>query len=177
MDPYAFMEAGEIRLSDVQRLIELTQQGVLVWRGSSGRYAMSAEPVTGEALDWAAVSAELVGANLRGVRIGWNPSTDKLHFLRLTDHGHEQHYVEAGSSPELMAAGEELHQLGRRALRLGGRLTRGEEGDVRPCSTCEQDTEHMHLHDAPYGLAGATMAGSERYVCTVCETPMFCQPA
>lgn len=31
-------------------------------------------------------------------------------------------------------------------------------------------TQHSHMHDSPYGLAGAHMAGTERFVCRECQT-------
>ena len=36
------------------------------------------------------------------------------------------------------------------------------------CEVCKVETEHTHLIDAPYGLPGAYMSGTERYECSRC---------
>lgn len=41
------------------------------------------------------------------------------------------------------------------------------------CSKCKKVTEHRHLHDSPYGMAGAHMSGTERYECQVCGRGIY----
>lgn len=36
------------------------------------------------------------------------------------------------------------------------------------CDTCKEATEHFVVYDAPHGISGAVMAGSERYKCANC---------
>lgn len=46
---------------------------------------------------------------------------------------------------------------------------------VTYCRRCERATMHRHLHDAPYGLAGAHMVGSERYECKACGNAVYAE--
>lgn len=41
------------------------------------------------------------------------------------------------------------------------------------CPYCSTETEHTHTHQAPYGLAGAHMSGSEQFCCLRCEKSTF----
>lgn len=40
--------------------------------------------------------------------------------------------------------------------------------DKANCPQCERETEFRHVHDSPYGMEGAHMAGSERFECAAC---------
>jgi hypothetical protein len=37
------------------------------------------------------------------------------------------------------------------------------------CLRCSINTPHEHLHDCAHGIPETHMAGSERFVCTVCK--------
>lgn len=41
------------------------------------------------------------------------------------------------------------------------------------CPKCKKETEHVHIHTCPYGIAGAHIAGTERYECKECGYAMF----
>lgn len=41
------------------------------------------------------------------------------------------------------------------------------------CRKCKKETEHKHMHNSPYGLAGAHMSGTERYECQECGHAIF----
>lgn len=41
------------------------------------------------------------------------------------------------------------------------------------CPRCDAQTSHKHLHDAPHGIPGTHMAGTERYQCEVCGHAIF----
>lgn len=41
------------------------------------------------------------------------------------------------------------------------------------CRDCKTDTPHNHMHDAPYGIEGTHMAGSERFTCEACGHNIF----
>jgi len=36
------------------------------------------------------------------------------------------------------------------------------------CPECNRKTDHVHLHNAPHGLSGGHMEGTERYECSEC---------
>lgn len=47
---------------------------------------------------------------------------------------------------------------------------RDQEGRVLAhCRVCEKESPFAQVIDAPYGMAGAYMAGSERLICIVCK--------
>lgn len=165
---YTFFEKGDISPKDLERLIELTDNGVLKWRASNTAYSLIGEPVSREGLNSQQASAKTVGANLRGIYLSYTPSTHKWHFLRLTNDGGARHYVEEGAPAELMELTDRLYEQARKAVRLGGLLA-SENDVILACRECSAETPHRHLVDRPYGLAGAVMAGSERLTCIVCE--------
>jgi hypothetical protein len=113
-----------------------------------------------------------IGPSFQGARIGYNGETSRLTYVRL-DNGHFRAYADDASTEEILAIAQELYQLTRKAVRLGGRLA-SEQDEVRRCEQCGADTPHRALVDRPYGLAGAVMGGSERLTCTICEhsTPL-----
>lgn len=41
-------------------------------------------------------------------------------------------------------------------------------GIMATCVGCGNHVPHSHLHDQAHGIAGTHMAGSERFVCSVC---------
>lgn len=169
---HRFLADGSISCEDVGRLIKLTEAGSLSWRPSKESYALNAYPAAVGAADDPLVSAEAVGENLRGIRMGYNPQTRHWHYLRLTAHGGSRCYIEEGSPAELMELGNQLFALACKAERLGGTLRSGRE-ELHFCETCGRKTPHKHLIDSPHGLEGAYMAGSERLTCTVCETSVM----
>lgn len=165
---YTFFEKGDISPNDLERLIELTDKGVLKWRASNTAYSLIGEPASREGLDSQQASALTVGANLRGIHLGYNPSTSKWHFLRLTQDGGARHYVEEGAPAELMELTDRLYEQAQKAVRLGGLLASESDMPIA-CEECGAETPHRNLVDRPYGLEGAVMAGSERLTCVVCE--------
>lgn len=100
MSKYRFLKNNKISIEDVKRLITLTEKGVLRWQHSSA-FALNAWPISQEANDDPVVSARIIGENLRGIRIGYNPETKLWRYLRLTDHNMNWHYVERDAPQEL----------------------------------------------------------------------------
>lgn len=41
------------------------------------------------------------------------------------------------------------------------------------CPKCQQKADFHHVHDAPHGLCGAHMDGSERYICQSCNHAIY----
>lgn len=172
MPEYTFLEGDKVNASDIRRLIELTTAGTLRWEHSDTACAVSAHPADQAANDSRTLAEELVGANLRGIRVGYDPSTNHWHYLRLTSHEWRQYYVEAGSPSELMELGEQLYSLARKAERLCGTLKSAAD-EMHFCKTCGEETPHKHLVDSPYGIQQIVMHGTERLVCVQCETAVY----
>jgi hypothetical protein len=166
---HAFLVEGAISTDDVGRLIELTGDGSLRWKHSDSFNAYEAHPVAAGAANSHIASAEAIGDNLRGVRMGYDPTDQQWHYLRLTAGNGQYCYLEAGLSPELKLLVDQFYQLVRKAARLGGTL-KSVADVVHSCEACGKDTPHKRLIDSPHGLDGAYMAGSERLTCTVCES-------
>lgn len=166
---HTFLSRGEVGREDLGKLIELTNEGLLSWGHSDNSCALNAYPVAVGAVDTRTASIEAIGDNLRGIRMGYNPSTCQWHYLRLTSHEGHPYYIEEGSPQELMELGDQLYSLAQKALRLGGTL-KSSSDEMQFCKTCGKETPHKHLIDSPYGIKEACMAGSERLTCTACET-------
>jgi hypothetical protein len=96
--PYEFMADDEVSVEDVKRLVSLT-------------------------LDDKRASDEIIGANLKGMRIGFNPDTRRWHYLRLADGGGEHNYVEGEVTPEMQQAVDALFDLA--AASDGGLIAAG----------------------------------------------------
>jgi DNA-directed RNA polymerase subunit RPC12/RpoP len=43
------------------------------------------------------------------------------------------------------------------------------------CPKCGKITEHDHVHNEAYGIAGTHMAGSERYECRECGHALYAE--
>lgn len=41
------------------------------------------------------------------------------------------------------------------------------------CETCNDTTEHRHMHDTAHGLEQTHMAGTERFQCTECNHSVY----
>lgn len=41
------------------------------------------------------------------------------------------------------------------------------------CDGCTNVTRHRHLHDTAHGIAETHMAGTERFVCVLCQRTTF----
>ncbi len=108
---YEFMVGDEVSVGDVKQIAALTLDGAFCWYMSDRRAAYSAEPTSRRALDDEHASDEVVGENLKGIRIGFNPSTRRWHYLRLTNGFDEVRYVEAGVTPEMQQAVDVLFDL------------------------------------------------------------------
>lgn len=117
---HVFLEHQSITARDLEVLIQRTEEGHLSWWVDDRCYAYNGYPVTKGAKDDAAVSAALIGANLRGLRFGWKPETGRWHYLRLLDDARREYHVEEGSAQDLMDLGSRLFDLVRRAAELGG---------------------------------------------------------
>ncbi len=165
MPPHTFLAEDDVSLHDVIRLIQLTSAGLLRWKPQEGYAAYEGFSIFQEANDTREASEAAIGANLRGMRFGFVPSTGQWHYLRLTSHVGQQFYVEEGSPPEIMESVQNLYELVVRAQRFAGRIG----GPIEHCERCGRDTPHAYLVDLAHGIAGAIMGGSERKVCTVCE--------
>ncbi len=158
---HTFLEQGSVRVQDLLVLTQLTEDGKLDWRRSTGFTAYYADPVDMDACN-------AIGPSLGGARIGFVPDTEEWHYLRLVDQRGKRHYVEAGSPAEQMELVDRLYQIVQKAARLGGTLKSEGDRDLL-CTQCGNTTPHRILVDRPHGLQGAVMAGSERLVCTKCE--------
>ena len=99
---YVFLSTGKISSGDLERLIALTDSGLLRWYDCDGTYAFSARPTLRAALDDSEVSNVIIGRNLKGIRMGYNPDTKMWHYLRLQDHAGRYHYVEFNARGRVM---------------------------------------------------------------------------
>lgn len=172
MPTYTFMATGEISLADIQRIVELTEAGSLRWSEASSALAYLAMPASLEAANRLEAREQILGANLRGTRLGHTPASD-WHYLRLTADSGTQYYVDRDSAADLIAAVDLLDRTVMRAISYGGTLASAHDTPSH-CEVCQADTPHRALCDRPHGLAGAIMAGSERLVCLRCShsTPL-----
>jgi len=101
MSNYRFLKNNKISIEDIQRIITLTEKGVLHWQHSNEATALNAWPTFQEACDDPVASARIIGENLRGIRIGYNPETKLWHYLRLTDYNKNYYYVRRNAPQEL----------------------------------------------------------------------------
>lgn len=83
MKPYRFLKSGKIFLEDLEKIIELTEKGILVWRDGGGG-SLKATPV-GVDLHNQDACERVVGENLRGIEIAWNKDGNVWYYLSLKD--------------------------------------------------------------------------------------------
>lgn len=98
---YRFMSDGSIQEDDLLRIQALTRTGDLVWSKSDGYYAINAHPASPEARADQAVSERIIGENLKGVRIGFDPEKGEWLYMRMTSHYDVHEYIEPGSNEHL----------------------------------------------------------------------------
>ncbi len=163
---HVFLTDG-ITKDDLELLIEKTRLGFMHWEGSEGYAAFNGYPIkkNATAIDW-----QDIGQNIFGVRLGYNPDTLKWHYLRIESTTSEKFYVEADSDNELKELVYQLFNLVRKVVRLGGEIA---GGDFEPCTMCGKVTPHVVLYNTAHGFSQTVMSGSERKVCTVCETATY----
>ncbi len=118
--PHVFLMRGEISVPDLEKLIERTNENILIWHKRSGVYSIQAFPSVRIAWDNQQASEAVVGRNIRGVRIGMDPNTRNWHFVRLSDHYQNKFYVDLTSPSELQASAQTLYQTAM--LQLAKRL-------------------------------------------------------
>ena len=155
---HTFLQDGEVSAADIEELIRLSEEGLLRWQEDDTKPAYYAEPANSAA-------NRQIGTSLRGLRIGFIPQRG-WYYLRLTGDHHE--YLEGEVGDELKQLVDCLFEQARKAIRIGGILKSPHDREEW-CQWCGKVTSHREVHDAPYGLAGATMADSDRKICLSCE--------
>jgi hypothetical protein len=168
MSEHVFLQSGQIEVADINEVLDLAAVGWLEWGSDSRSLAF------GSNVDYSMGNDVAVSKNLLEVRVGYTPS-DALNYLRMKDANQELYYVEDGSDEELLSLAGRVLRVAQVAMTVyGGRLS----GTIQDCGDCERPTGHISLYDAPYGIAGAKMAGSERIECVSCgETVRIELPA
>lgn len=166
---YTFFADGQIQRADLKRLLVLTQNGSLIWRAGGGR-ALNGYPASQAAKDDQIALEEEIGANLKGIRVGYDSSDETWRYLLLSDGECKTHYIEKGSNEDLFDLVDQLFELAKVADRLGGTLALTVDDSLGFCQRCQGETPHRYLVDCPYGILGAVILGSRRRVCITCET-------
>ncbi len=105
---YRFIKK-EVTDEDIKRIIQLTEDQILEWVVDKEYYAFSCYPFRQFIKDDKETSHRIIGENLRGARLGCSPNTRKWHYLRLRDENLDPHYIEEGSSPELIKLVDALY--------------------------------------------------------------------
>ncbi|MBI2449845.1 hypothetical protein HYV49_06160 [Candidatus Pacearchaeota archaeon] len=109
MPNYKFLEDGEINRSDIERLIQLTRIGILQWWLNDGYCAFSAYPNSQRLKDDEEYCKSVIGENIKGSRLGFNPDTKLWHYLRITDYNKNYHYIEEHHPQELVELVNQLY--------------------------------------------------------------------
>ncbi|MDP4038594.1 MAG: hypothetical protein Q8P54_01325 [bacterium] len=81
---YKFMADGEISKEDIERIIELTSNDLLIWKKENYMYRFSAFPADSDNID------KIIGDNICGIRMGYDPFTNDWQYLRLIPRGDEK---------------------------------------------------------------------------------------
>ena len=156
---HEFVRSGAIDEADLKQILNWTADGTLEWGQAHNISAI------GSNVGYSTTQELATKFNLKEIQIGYHPDTKVSHYLRLTDSSGERHYVEEGSMPELLSLARRAFIIGKIAVSTErGRLT----GETKECDGCVQQTVHIKLCDAPYGIEGAIMANSERIECAIC---------
>ncbi len=176
MIDHEFLQGGQIHEADLREVLDLTAVGDLEWGRVEGYTALGTN--VGRVLGWE-VAEE---ANLVDVRAGFNPPESNpasFNYVRLTDRDGRQYYVAEDENPELIPVAQRVLDLGLIAVTVpGGRLS----GRIEACASGEHDDResgHITVYNAPHGIAGAVMGGSERHICVQCShtTPVAAHSA